>query len=496
MKWAELGPRLGLGPLPEWPDSAAFQALSPVARERLRAVLSTLAETPRRSRAGAAGIRWEGEGWLWREDGSVWTPSDPGGEAAGLLEEARTLLWREVPDPLALLPALEALLEVPLAQRRQCHEARLAEWEAPGRVAGEQWLVAASELPPELVARAGSSSAQAERWEAEGAGVVDTALLDEDLGRAIVDHAGAARRGLVLVGDNARALRTIASEWADSIQCAYLDPPYNTGSRGFAYRDHRPREAWLSFMDERLALVRPLLHPQGTLYAQIDQHEQARLRLLLDRHLEFVSEIVWRIGWVSGFKTRAKRFIRNHDLIFQYGRVAKPLFNKRYLPYPEGYVRRDGKAPTGKGVPLEDTWNCSPQDRLDSVQIVSFSKEKVGRGNLTQKSEALLARMFHASSQPDDWILDPFLGSGTSAAVALKLGRRFLGVERDPELVKEVIAPRLRRVLGGDPYGISKASGWAGGGVVQIVDLGASGAEKPPFGWVGPRACSKSCARP
>ena len=445
--------------------------------------MTALLESIRCGESGDAGIRWGGEGWLWREEGPAWAPLDPLNEAQSLRERARTLLWREASEPLQLSQALDALLEAPLAARVERHRERLDAWTLPAQVTSERWLVASSELPASLLERASASEPQAERWAEEGPGVVDSGLLEPELAQAVVAAVAPQRRGLVLVGDNAAALRAIAEPWRDAFRCAYLDPPYNTGSRSFAYRDHRPREAWLSFLDERLGLIRPLLTPDGTLYAQIDQHEQARLRLLLDRHLEFVTEIVWRIGWVSGFKTRAKRFIRNHDLIFQFGRKAKPHFNKRYLPYPEGYVRRDGKPPTGKGVPLEDTWNCSPQDRLDSVQIMSFSREKVGQGDLTQKNEALLARMFEASSDPEDWVLDPFLGSGTSAAVALKLGRRFVGIERDPATVWEVIAPRLRRVLAGDPYGISKDTGWSGGGVVQIVELGPEGASTPYLGW-------------
>lgn len=69
------------------------------------------------------------------------------------------------------------------------------------------------------------------------------------------------------------------------VRCAYLDPPFNTASSAFAYRDRRPRAAWLCFMEERVEQVRALLTPDGTLYAHIDQHEKERLRLLLDRHL-------------------------------------------------------------------------------------------------------------------------------------------------------------------------------------------------------------------
>ena len=70
-----------------------------------------------------------------------------------------------------------------------------------------------------------------------------------------------------MVGDNARALRWLRARYAGQVQCAYLDPPFNTQSRAFAYRDARPRADWLCFMDERLALSRELLREDGTLYA-------------------------------------------------------------------------------------------------------------------------------------------------------------------------------------------------------------------------------------
>ena len=133
-------------------------------------------------------------------------------------------------------------------------------------------------------------------------------------------------------------------------------------------------------------------------------------------------------------------------------------------------MRRDGKPPRGQGLPLEDTWNCSSGDRLDSIQIKSFSREKVGRGDMTQKNEALLERMLEASSGPGDWVLDPYAGTGTTCATAHKMGRRWIGIER-MEAARTVVLPRLKRVLFGDRYGISQARGWTGGGAFQFVRL-------------------------
>ncbi len=96
-------------------------------------------------------------------------------------------------------------------------------------------------------------------------------------------------------------------------------------------------------MQDRVELLVPALTNDGTLYAHIDYEEKERLKLLLDQQLSYITEIIWRIGWLSGYKTKANKFIRNHDTIYQYGRTTKPFFKKTYIPYPDGYVRRDGR---------------------------------------------------------------------------------------------------------------------------------------------------------
>ncbi len=149
----------------------------------------------------------------------------------------------------------------------------------------------------------------------------------------------------------------------------------------------------------------------------------------------FQREIVWRIGWVSGFKSKAKNWIRNHDLIYFYVKDPSSFtFNKRYVPYPPGYVRRDGKPPTGAGVPIDDVWNANTsefalrgKDSLDSIQIKSFSNEKCGYA--TQKNESLARRVVEASSNPGDLVFDAFCGSGTLGVAARQLGRRFVGID-------------------------------------------------------------------
>lgn len=173
-----------------------------------------------------------------------------------------------------------------------------------------------------------------------------------------------------------------------------------------------------------------LLSDTGSIYVHMDENRSHYIKIVLDEvfgNSNFKREIVWRIGWISGYKSAAKQWIRNHDTILYYTKGNTCTFNKKYIPYPPGYTRRDGAEPEGKGYPIEDTWNCSELDSLNSIQIMSFSGEKVGYP--TQKNENLLARIIECSSNPGDIVFDCFMGSGTTQAVAMKLGRRFIGAD-------------------------------------------------------------------
>ena len=190
--------------------------------------------------------------------------------------------------------------------------------------------------------------------------------------------------------------------------------------------------AYLCYMAIRLIELKRVLKPTGSIYLHCDPTAGHYLKGLMDAifgEQNFRNEIVWRIGWVSGFKTQRRGWIRNHDTILYYvaSRAATSRFNKEYIPYPEGYVRRDGKPPTGRGIPIEDTWNSSAGDVLDSIMIKSFSTEKTGYP--TQKPVSLLERIIRASSNEGDVVLDCFAGCATAALAAEKLQRRWVACD-------------------------------------------------------------------
>lgn len=212
---------------------------------------------------------------------------------------------------------------------------------------------------------------------------------------------------------------------------------------------HCGMSSYLLFMAERLVEIKRVLKPTGSIYIHCDQAADYHLRMLMDAVFgpeNFQRQIIWRIGWVSGYKTQAHNWIRNHDALLYYTANKDTFtFNKTYLPYPKDYVRRDGKPPVGKGFPLEDTWNCHIGDVLNSINIMSFSKEKVGYP--TQKPLALLERIILASSNPGDLVMDCFLGSGTTAVAAVKNGRDFIGCDLSYHAIN-IATDRLKALPG------------------------------------------------
>jgi adenine-specific DNA-methyltransferase len=266
-------------------------------------------------------------------------------------------------------------------------------------------------------------------------------------------------------GDTKYVLSSLLPEFARKVNLIYIDPPFDTGT-DFSYATGIPegapdlvnepskieakayRDTWGISVDERrrgigsldkylawfyetAIVLRELLADDGSLYVHLDENVGHYAKVILDELFGqgcFQREIVWRIGWISGYKSKARNWIRNHDVILFYVKdKSRFAFNKEYIPYPAGYTRRDGSPPSGAGYPIDDVWNASEVDRMDSIQIMSFSGEKVGYP--TQKNENLVSRIVRASSNEGDVVLDCFCGSGTAAVVAEKLKRRWIACD-------------------------------------------------------------------
>jgi len=275
---------------------------------------------------------------------------------------------------------------------------------------------------------------------------------------------------LVIQGNNLLALASLLPVYEGRVKLIYIDPPYNTGSDSFSYNDRFDRSTWLVFMKNRLELARRLLTEDGAIYVQLDYHQVHYAKVLMDEIFgeeNFQREIIWRIGWLSGYKTADNNWIRNHDTILFYSKNAAKLdFRKQYIPREEFKKIADSKA---ERYPIEDVWNASEYDDLNSIAIVSFSGETVSKmlekedEVKGQKSEKLLERILAAHTEPGDLVLDFFGGTGTTAAVAHKMGRRYIVCEQLDKHM-DILCRRLDKVIAGEGSGISRHQNWHGGG--------------------------------
>lgn len=287
----------------------------------------------------------------------------------------------------------------------------------------------------------------------------------------------------LLAGDPQTGLPSLRGK----VDLIYIDPPFDSKAdyrtpitlpnanleqkptviEQFAYADtwEEGTISYLKMIYPRLMLMKELLSKKGSIYVHIDWHIGAYVKIILDDIFEkdnFRNEIIWKRGTVKGAKAVGNQYARNHDMILYYSRSNDYVYHTQYLPYTEEYIKQrytkddnDGRGPytdqaigtrseeslkelekdnrifvtsngkrrvkyylsEAKGIALDDSWN-------DISEVNSMAKENVGYA--TQKPEPLLERIIKASSNEGDLVCDFFGGSGTTAAVAERLGRRWI----------------------------------------------------------------------
>ena len=271
---------------------------------------------------------------------------------------------------------------------------------------------------------------------------------------------------LIIKGNNLLALYSLRKRFRNSVKLIYIDPPYNTGNDSFGYNDSFNMSTWLTFMKNRLEIAKELLRKDGAIYMQLDFNCVHYAKVLMDAVFgkeNFQREIIWRIGWVSGYKTADKNWIRNHDTILFYSRDKDAMeFIKHYIERSEFKSIAQGNSDR---YPIEDVWNGNEYDDLNSIAIVSFAGETVSKllneddEVKGQKSEKLIKRIIDAHVIEGDIVLDFFGGTGTTGAVAHKMGVQYIVCEQLDKHI-DIIKRRLVKVIQGDRSGISKAVGW------------------------------------
>ncbi|MFM7077365.1 MAG: DNA-methyltransferase [Planctomycetaceae bacterium] len=260
----------------------------------------------------------------------------------------------------------------------------------------------------------------------------------------------------LLEGD---CLANLATLPAGSVHLAFADPPFNIGYDYDTYDDRRSADDYLAWSRRWMAEVVRVLRPDGTFWLAIGDEYAAELKVTATRELGLTcrSWVVWY--YTFGVNCRQK-FSRSHAHLFHFVRdPAAFTFNTDAIRVPSAreLVYGDRRADPAGRLP-DDTWILRPQDLPEGFaadgdtwyfpRVCGTFKERSGWHGC-QMPEQLLGRIVRASSMPGDLVLDPFAGSGTTLAVARKLGRRYLGCELSPQYAAR-IRERLAAANPGD----------------------------------------------
>jgi site-specific DNA-methyltransferase (adenine-specific)/adenine-specific DNA-methyltransferase len=252
---------------------------------------------------------------------------------------------------------------------------------------------------------------------------------------------------LLIHGDNQPVLRRLLAmrkegllknaDGSDGVRLVYIDPPfaseddYETKQGKIAYSDKVAGAEFIEGLRRRLVLIRELLADNGSVFVHLDWRKSHYIKAILDEVFgehNFVNEII-RCFYGGG---QSKKFFpRKHDVVFWYSRTLDGYFSdidRIRVPYDSAYkatvfasadTRAPGRTygPNERGKIPEDWWVIN---RPYGDEITDYP---------TQKPEALLNRILTAASNEGDLVLDCFVGSGTTLAVAEKLNRRWIGVD-------------------------------------------------------------------
>ncbi len=266
----------------------------------------------------------------------------------------------------------------------------------------------------------------------------------------------------LIYGDNLLAMAALLAgdentpSLRGKVDLIYIDPPFDSKAdyrtkvtlpgveleqkptviEQFAYSDtwSDGTASYLAMITPRLILMRELLADTGSIYVHLDWHVGHYVKLVLDEVFgreNFQNEIVWSYGKMA---SASRRFMSNHDVIFFYGKAPQPYFESTYIDLATP-VRRlareliDGKLKNARNPDgtvkyvvldkerIDDNWSDIPRVMPASSEYIDYN---------TQKPEKLIARALAASCPKGGLVADFFGGSGTTAAVAEKLGRRWI----------------------------------------------------------------------
>lgn len=211
------------------------------------------------------------------------------------------------------------------------------------------------------------------------------------------------------------------------------DPPYNLDKRfgKTAFREMANQD-YIAYTEAWVTAILPLLAPNASVYVCCDWRSSLAIQTVLDRHLRVRNRITWQREKGRGAKTNWKNGME--DIWFatksdDYYFAVDAVMHKRRVLAP---YRENGKPKDWVETPEGNFRLTHPSNFWDDISIPYWSMPE-NTDHPTQKPEKLLAKLILASSAPGDFVFDPFLGSGTTAVAAKKLGRTFSGIEIEEE---------------------------------------------------------------
>ncbi len=323
-----------------------------------------------------------------------------------------------------------------------------------------------------------------------------------------LERQGLSLDGWLIKSENYQALKTLLPRFVGRVQSIYIDPPFNLEkSSDFIYKVNYKDSTWLTMLENRIRLARDLLANSGFIFVRCDHNGNMLVRLLLDEIFgrdNFRNELILKRAGTPQ-RILDNRFEHETNSLFLYSKDSdsriKPLTQEkqRKLKWQEMSLHKENKnkhtvtingetfyAPRGRHFPsqsyvdglvkegririkkkeyvdvfgktrsripeyLENPYEVIKSDWTDIASFVQSSR-------ITgENTEAVVKRSILATSDPGDIVMDFFLGSGTTVAVAHKLGRKWIGVEMG-EHFWSVVLPRMKKVLFYDKSGISKDS--------------------------------------
>jgi DNA modification methylase len=229
----------------------------------------------------------------------------------------------------------------------------------------------------------------------------------------------------IICGDCIEVLGKVDEPFADLI---FADPPFNIGYKYDKYYDKVKKKNYIAWTKEWMSICKKVLKPAGSFYIAIGDDYAANVKIIADKLGLFMRNwIIWH--YTFGQQTKNK-FARAHTHIFYFVNDTKNftfndhairVLSDRQLIYNDRRANPTGKMPN-------DVWDEFPR-------VCGTFKERQG-WHPCQMPESLLSRIIAVSSNPGDCVLDPFSGSGTTAAAAVQLGRNYLGVEISEKYVE------------------------------------------------------------